>query len=592
MDWWNHDSRLRTCDGWCPDFNHLDLKIFPDRQIKYLKENIKWSVLEEWCSELRPGHHSCQLEDYWNRGSLSMVRRVRFDDGVQWVIKMPFEEEKAEEQEDKEDDDCLNVGFTEALQITSVDGIENGNQGQQEKSLFSRTFHEEMQNNEELVGHDDGSDRPQSSGVSSDVSTPLTHNTTVSTKDDFIRIQHGNGGAKSISRSIPAFYRNGDVIILSSTLATPWADDGLMERNDTIAPSTDSFTKCLEAYRAEYANTICAQYVTSPTCVFTTLTKNRKAGIPVPEMYALLVYKADQITVPCLIMSYKRGKTARDRLDQIEDPSARQQAFECMVGEVAKIRTQYLRIQSTTTGSFDIDPSGNLVIGPDYYAIQPLMSISDYIYLRGYHLRGPLGHALQALNHWQFPGIEQNDESFYWMHQDLHQDNVLVDDDCHITAVIDNSSVEFLPLAFVFSALPRFEMDFVLPDLMSKDPIERNYQQTCNENYRLYVECILAETESNNALGPGLRYVRTSGYLNVIKILAMDEGDADAIDPDRCSAWIAMLETAPDVQDSHSSTDESPLPFNPALSSQPSDKLNWQDLNIHELAKVNLKGLR
>ena len=125
---------------------------------------------------------------------------------------------------------------------------------------------------------------------------------------------------------------------------------------------------------------------------------------------------------------------------------------------------------------------------------------------------------------------------------------------------------------------------------MSEHPIERNYEQICNENYRLYVECILAETESNEALGPGLRYVRTSGYLNAIKNLAMDEDDAK--DPDQYSAWIAMLEAATDVQDSHSSTNASPLPFHPALSSQPSDKLNWQDLNIHELVKVNLKGLR
>ena len=412
-----------------------------------------------------------------------MVRRIRFDDGVQWVIKMPFQEEK----EEKEDDDSLNVAFTEALQIASVDSIENGNQGKQERSLFGRTFQEEMQNNEELVSHDDGSDTPQNSGVSSDVSTPLTHNSTVSTKDDLIRLQHGNGGAKSISQSIPAFYRNGDVAIVSSTLATSWVDDGLVERNDRITPSTDPSTAPLEDYRAEYANTICAQYVTSPTCVFITLTKNRKAGIPVPEMYALLVYKADQISLPCLIMSYKRGKTARDRLDQIEDPSERQQAFECVVGEVAKIRTQYLRIQSTTTGSFDINPSGDLFVGPDYYAIQPLKSISDYVQQRGFHFGGPLGHALQAMNHSQFPGIKLNDSRFYWMHQDLHQDNVLVDDDCHITAVIDNSSVEFLPLAFVFSALPMFDMKFLPPDLMSKHPIERNYQQTCNENYRLYV---------------------------------------------------------------------------------------------------------
>ena len=66
---------------------------------------------------------------------------------------------------------------------------------------------------------------------------------------------------------------------------------------------------------------------------------------------------------------------------------------------------------------------------------------------------------------------------------------------------------------------------------MSEHPIERNYEQICNENYRLYVECILAETESNDAPGPGLRYVRTSGYLNVIKILALDEDDAK--DPDQ-----------------------------------------------------------
>ena len=250
-----------------------------------------------------------------------------------------------------------------------------------------------MQTNEELVSHDDGSDTPQNSGVSNDVSTPL-HNSTVSTKDDLIRLQHGNGGAKSISQSIPAFYRNGDVTIVSSTLATSWVDDGLVERNDRITPLTDPSTEHLEAYRVEYANTICAQYVTSPTCVFITLTKNRKAGIPVPEMYALLVYKADQISLPCLIMSYKRGKTAQDRLDQIEDPSERRQAFECLVGEVAKIRTQYLRIQSTTTGSFDINPSGDLFIGPDYYDIQPLKSILDYVHQRGIELGGPLGHAL------------------------------------------------------------------------------------------------------------------------------------------------------------------------------------------------------
>ena len=144
-----------------------------------------------------------------------------------------------------------------------------------------------------------------------------------------------------------------------------------MGGNDTITPSTDSPTKCLEAYRAEYASTIRAQYVTSPTCVFITLTKNRKAGISVPEVYALLVYKADQISVPCLIMSYTAGKTARDRLCPIEDPSERKQALDCLVVQVAKIRTQYLRSQSTKTGSSDIVPSGNLVIGPDDYTIQP-----------------------------------------------------------------------------------------------------------------------------------------------------------------------------------------------------------------------------
>lgn len=48
-----------------------------------------------------------------------------------------------------------------------------------------------------------------------------------------------------------------------------------------------------------------------------------------------------------------------------------------------------------------------------------------------------------------------------------------------------------------------------------------------------------------------IHYGRTSGYLNVTKILAMDEDDAK--DPDQYSAWIAMLEAATDVQDSHSS---------------------------------------
>ena len=44
-------------------------------------------------------------------------------------------------------------------------------QGKQERSLFGRTFQEEIQNDEELVSHDSSSDGPQDSGVSSDVCT-------------------------------------------------------------------------------------------------------------------------------------------------------------------------------------------------------------------------------------------------------------------------------------------------------------------------------------------------------------------------------------------------------------------------------------
>ena len=53
MDWWDDDDRSGTCDGWFLDFKHLDLDFFIDRQVK---ENIKWSVLGEWCYELRPRH--------------------------------------------------------------------------------------------------------------------------------------------------------------------------------------------------------------------------------------------------------------------------------------------------------------------------------------------------------------------------------------------------------------------------------------------------------------------------------------------------------------------------------------------------------
>ena len=110
-------------------------------------------------------------------------------------------------------EDDWNMGFLKCGWYGGLDlmmgfsSIENANQGKQERSVFGRPFQKEMQNNEDLVSHDNGSDRSQDSGVSSDVSTPLTqHDSAVSTKDDLIRLQHGNGGAKSISQSIPTFY--------------------------------------------------------------------------------------------------------------------------------------------------------------------------------------------------------------------------------------------------------------------------------------------------------------------------------------------------------------------------------------------------
>ena len=52
-----------------------------------LIRTVDWEAVKVHCINLWPGQ-SCILEPEWNVGTVSLIRKIVFDDGVGWIVKL------------------------------------------------------------------------------------------------------------------------------------------------------------------------------------------------------------------------------------------------------------------------------------------------------------------------------------------------------------------------------------------------------------------------------------------------------------------------------------------------------------------------
>jgi hypothetical protein len=73
-------------DLWLGASEYEPGSVFHVRATKFLA-SVKWDVLAGIASKLRDDI-PCRLEDKFSVGHFNMVRRINFDDGVSWVVRL------------------------------------------------------------------------------------------------------------------------------------------------------------------------------------------------------------------------------------------------------------------------------------------------------------------------------------------------------------------------------------------------------------------------------------------------------------------------------------------------------------------------
>lgn len=52
------------------------------------------------CKQLHSTHAKCEILPLWAAGTAHLIRKARFEDGTNWVLKIPFPEYLSEEDDD------------------------------------------------------------------------------------------------------------------------------------------------------------------------------------------------------------------------------------------------------------------------------------------------------------------------------------------------------------------------------------------------------------------------------------------------------------------------------------------------------------
>ena len=577
-------------DGWHVSFEWLDPESSIHQAIRSSNSYINWDRRVAKVSSLRPGHH-CRLLQCWNCGTLNLVQVIKWDDGTLWAVKSPISSD--------EEDDGNSVNSRRSADMEFDSCVENEKDGQLQSiggilepfmsTMTGKSLRRPMsQDGDESKSDISGSNTTYTSRSSSDTSTILPqysidsiNRSILGTPNCVIDVEKGT------SQTSPACTGNsGEMTVRLNQEETRITANASARLSEAICkPDRPAGSHAL---KDEFTNTVFLRYVVSPTFISAVLIKASRAGIPVPEIYALL---EDEHGI-YLVMSYESGKTAECLLDEIKDETERQEARKRLLESIAKVVTQTLRIQSRTSGSPSIDQSGMIVLQADYYGIEPVESQSEYYLRRCSHIGGALGHTIGTVDHLRYLGEKGEDGPFFCMIGDLSFRNIIVKDK-EFTEIcfIDNSSVDFQPGIFAASGLPMTDMDVVPPNAMSKYPAERHYQQSCYDNRRCWVSTLIAElvNANNHELSSQVRYVAESTFINVIHILNLSA--AEVGDPDLCEEWVAYIESTLDYSESqgtYSQGDGLSPRREPTSFYLSRNRPDWSNWNILECVRANL----
>lgn len=86
--------------GWYPIPDPWKRNDRTGHQIKFLLDYVDWEQHKMRCEQLHSTHAQCEILPLWASGTRHLIRKARFEDGTNWVLKIPFPEYLSEEDDD------------------------------------------------------------------------------------------------------------------------------------------------------------------------------------------------------------------------------------------------------------------------------------------------------------------------------------------------------------------------------------------------------------------------------------------------------------------------------------------------------------
>lgn len=85
-----HPTQMETNIDWYPSLDSWFPLLESHQLARFLLTTVDWEQKRLRCKSLHPSHAKCIIHPSWISGKHNLIRKVVFEDGTNWVLKIPF----------------------------------------------------------------------------------------------------------------------------------------------------------------------------------------------------------------------------------------------------------------------------------------------------------------------------------------------------------------------------------------------------------------------------------------------------------------------------------------------------------------------
>lgn len=85
-----YSTQMDTNVDWYPSLDAWFPLLESHQLARFLLTNVDWEQKRLRCESLHPSHAKCIIHPSWISGKHNLIRKVVFEDGTNWVLKIPF----------------------------------------------------------------------------------------------------------------------------------------------------------------------------------------------------------------------------------------------------------------------------------------------------------------------------------------------------------------------------------------------------------------------------------------------------------------------------------------------------------------------